>query len=274
MSPITDLTKEQHVEQLLTAPSDQLLGERPSAAEELASILCGAWFAAAPPEMLRMSDHPWGEWPNTPVLRDLEQCFDVAEAHADAALSLVRVVVSMYPGAGEPEQLGAELARRLTSAGATAPDWSLQLDGWRAVRGAQVLAPREGVDFDDDFLRVLEFEHPCGDRHGIALAIDPYNFSHIEAIDVFDDTDEFLRELRASISGPDAEGVHLESIDPNRLVYEYSRSIKKTYGHDFRPLRYDRASLDLFTLAARRGDCLDRPTSDGCAAAAGSGATC
>ena len=63
--------------------------------------------------------------------------------------------------------------------------------------------PGGGRPAGDELIQTLEFSHPCGERCGLVVQIDPHNFNHVVGISVVDDYDVELEELRREIETGD-----------------------------------------------------------------------
>lgn len=252
-------TEHETVREMLAVVHDQLVGDRPSCAEVAASHLCSIWFASAPAlQRCGMASHPLGEWPNVAVLRLFGRNVDAIE-HASAGLALVRALHSLYPNSGEAIELSASLETQLLARGAAPPSWSLELDAWRLEEAFELIVtePAAGRPAGDMLITMLHFVHPCGDQHGMSMSVDAHNYNHIHAIDVFDDFESELALMRREI---DRDHLPL-AVEPARnglsLACSVGRSIKKTYMHEFEPLRHDSHSMSSFPLLCRRSDAIE-----------------
>lgn len=239
--------------------------DRPIEAELVASELCAAWFVVAPDlqrSMDGMAAHPWGEWPNVRVMQDLENELDGME-DIDACLVLVRALLAMYTESTEAVELAAGLETRLVGRGATGPAWSLQFDAWRFERGNFVTTtePGGGRPPGDWLFKTLEFSHPSGERCGLIVRIDPHNFNHVASIDVVDDYEREVEEMRLEIEA-ECLPLKVEDATEESMCFSMARSIKKTYLHEFEPLRRDLPSIGAFPLLCHLSEAIRLPEWD------------
>ncbi|MCW2924949.1 MAG: hypothetical protein JWM98_2353 [Thermoleophilia bacterium] len=242
-----------NTEAILAAFSERLLSSGPAFAETLASALCSEWYVCAP-ELQRcregMAAHPLGEWPNVPPMLLLDELADTTP-FPDAALVLTRALLAPFAWADEAMELTARIETRLLARGAQAPPWSTQHDAWELADAWEVRVLNGPDDeYGDRIMDLLWFDHPCGQGHGLCLTIDQHNFSHIHTACTFDDLDMFLEEVRSEVR--DEPGVVIAQPDRRSLGHAIARSVKKTYLHEFEPLRHAPGSIALLALIKQR----------------------